>query len=115
MFAFFKNLHINLNVAIEKRKNLNATMNREAISVQDIDFFDVAIDKNSDENSEKINDTFSERSRTISDTNIERNKIFDDVENEKIIDRNDEKNKNIDYFATNFDFEICAKNETIDC
>ena len=80
MFAFFKNLHIDLNVAIEKRENFDAT-DRETISIQNIDFLDVAIDE--------INDTFSERSRTISDVNIEKNKNFDDEKNEKMIDRND--------------------------
>ena len=96
---FFINLHIDLNVAIEKRKNFDATIDRETISVQNIDFRDVAID----EISEKItsdstvdfddekNDTFSERSRTFSDVKIERNKNFDDEKDEKIIDRNDEK------------------------
>ena len=95
-------MYIDLNVAIEKRKNFDAT-NRETIFVQNIDFFDVAIDKNSDKNIEKINDTFSERSRIIFDINIEKNKNFDD-------EKNDEtkkiKNKTID-------FEICKKNETI--
>ena len=85
MFAFFENLHIDLNVAIEKRKNLNATMNRKTIFVHDIEFRDVAIDENFD-------DMFFKRSRTISNINIEKNKNFDDVENEKIIDRNDVRN-----------------------
>ena len=67
-----------MNVAIEKRKNFDAMTDRETISVQDIDFLDVAIDEK--------NDTFSEHSRTISDVNIERNKSFDDVKSEKIID-----------------------------
>ncbi|KAG6994197.1 hypothetical protein G7Y79_00046g082480 [Physcia stellaris] len=98
-FAFFNDLHIDLDVAIGRRENFDAIIERDAISVQDIDFFDVAIDKNSDENSEEItddsiidfDDTLSERSRTSSDVNIERDKIFDDVENEKITDRDDEK------------------------
>ena len=72
MFAFFNNLHIHLNIAIEKRKNLNTTICRETIFVQDIDFFDVTIDKNSDENSEKIIDN--------SITN------FDDVKDDEMID-----------------------------
>ena len=55
MFAFFNDLHINLNVAIERRENFDAT-DRETIFAQNIDFFDVAIDKNSDKNSEKIAD-----------------------------------------------------------
>ena len=72
MFAFFKNLHINLNVAIEKRENFDAMTDRETISVQNIDFFDVSIDKKSDEISEKIiNDSITN---------------FDDAKNEKIID-----------------------------
>ena len=81
MFAFFNCLHIDLNVAIEKRKNFDATIDFETISVQNIDFHDVAIDE--------INDTFSERSRTISDINIEKNKNFDDekdVIDDSIID-----------------------------
>ena len=73
MFAFFNILHIDLNVAMRKRKNLNTTIDRETISVQNIDFFDVAIDEK--------NDTFFERSRTISDANIEKNKNFDNVKN----------------------------------
>ena len=90
------NLRIDLNVAIEKRKNLNATIVRETIFVQNIDFFDVSIDKNSDKKViddviTKFDNTFFERSRTIFDTNIEKNINFDDVTNEKIIDRNDEK------------------------
>ncbi|KAG7006195.1 hypothetical protein G7Y79_00015g037850 [Physcia stellaris] len=102
MFAFFENLHIDLSVAIEKRENFDATIDRETISVQNIDFFDISIDEK--------NDTFFERSRTISDANIEKNKNFDDVEDEKIIDRDDEKDDEIiDCFETNFDSEICAK------
>ena len=110
MFAFFNDLHIDLNVAIEKRKSFDATIDRETIFVQNINFFDVAIDKNSNENFEKIidktiidfddekNDMFFERSRTISNVNIEKNKNFDNVNDEKIIDRNDETNeiKNFD-------------------
>ena len=99
-------MHIHLNVAIEKRKNFDATTDRETIFVQNIDFFDVAIDEKSDEILKKIiddsitdfDDTFSERSRTMSDVKIAKNKNFDD-----------EKNENIDCFETNFDFEICAK------
>ena len=53
MFAFFKNLHIDLNVAIEKRKNFDTTIDRETISIQNIDFFDVSIDKNSEKISKK--------------------------------------------------------------
>ena len=108
MFAFFENLHIDLSVAIEKRKNFDATTDRETISAQNIDFFDVAIDEKSDENIEKIDDTFSERSRTISDVNIEKNESFDDDEDEKMIDRDDEKDESIDCFETNFDFDFFA-------
>ena len=95
MFAFFNDLHIDLNVAIEKRKSFDATTDRETISAQDIDFFDIAIDEKSDEISKRnvtndstidFDDTFSERSRTISDVNIEKDKNFDDVNDEKIID-----------------------------
>ena len=84
MFAFFDDMHIDLNVAIEKRENFDAIIERETISVQNIDFFDVAFDK--------INNMLFERSRTISDANIEKNENFDNVENEKMIDRNNEKN-----------------------
>ena len=72
MLAFFENLHIDLNVAIERRESFDATTDRETISVQNIDFLDVAIDKNFD-------DTLSERSRTTSDVEIERDRNFDDV------------------------------------
>ena len=120
MFAFFENLHIDLNVAIEKRENFDATIDFETISVQNIDFRDVAIDKNSDAISKK--DVLFECSRTISDASIERNRSFDDVSAEKIIDRDDEKNDEKDEIdrddetdEINFDFEICAKNDTIDC
>ena len=95
MFAFFNDLHIDLNVAIEKRKNFDAT-NREIISVQNFDLFDVAIN-------EKFDNTFFERSRTISDANIEKDKNFDNVKNDET-----EKIKN-----ETIDFEICKKNETI--
>ena len=94
MFAFFNDLHIYLNVAIEKRKNFDTMTSRETISVQNIDFLDVAIDE--------INNTFSERSRTVSDINIEKDKIFDDEKDEKMIDRNDEtKNEKIIDSKTN--------------
>ena len=86
IFAFFENLYIDLNVTIEKRKNFDALTNRETIFVQNINFFDVANVAIDDEN-----DMFFERSRTIFDVKIEKNKNFD-VKNEKIIDRNDEKN-----------------------
>ena len=78
MFAFFNDLYINLNVVIEKRKNFDAT-NREIISVQNFDLFDVAIN-------EKIDNTFFERSRTISNVKIEKNKNFDDEKNDEMID-----------------------------
>ena len=112
MFAFFKNLHIDLNVAIEKRESFDAVTDRETISVQNIDFFDVSIDKNSDENIERINDTLFERSRTTFDASIERDKIFDDVENEKIIDRDDEKDDEI--IDSNDETEK-IENETTNC
>ena len=113
MFAFFKNLHIDLNVAIERRENFDAT-DREIISVQNIDFLDVAIDKNSDENSEEIaddsttdfDDTFSERSRTISDVKVARDKNFDDEKDEKITDRDDE---------INFDSKANETTDSTDC
>ena len=101
MFVFFENLHIDLNVAIEKRENFDAMTDRETISVQNIDFLDVAIDE--------INDMFFERSRTISNANIEKNINFDDDENEMIIDRDDETEK---IKNETIDFEICKKNET---
>ena len=83
MFAFFNDLHIDLNVAIEKRKNFDATIDCETISVQNIDFFDVAIDEKFEKISKKnvindsitdFDDTFFERLRTISDINIEKEK-----------------------------------------
>ena len=82
MFIFFNDLHIDLNVAIEKRKNFDAMIDRETISVQNIDFFDVSIDKKIEKIFEKIKVTDD------STTN------FDDVKNDKKdeIDRNDEKN-----------------------
>ena len=76
MLAFFKNLHIDLGVAMRRRENLSATIDRETISVQEIDFFDVAIDENSDAISKE---DFEE---IVSDLIIN----FDDVEDEKIID-----------------------------
>ncbi|KAG6985312.1 hypothetical protein G7Y79_00115g101750 [Physcia stellaris] len=91
MFAFFENLHIDLSVAIEKRKSFDAT-NRETISVQNIDFLDVAADNDSDENFEK--NVLFERSRTISDASIEKNMSFDDerdVIDDSIIDFDDVK------------------------
>ena len=102
MFAFFKDLHINLNVAIERRESFDAMIDRETISVQNIDFFDVSIDEKSDENSSNIE---------VADDSTTN---FDDVKDDKIIDRNDEKDENIDCFETSFDFEICANDETID-
>ena len=73
--------------------------------------------KKIDDSITNFDNTFFERSRTISDANIEKNKNFDDEKNDEIIDRKNDKteNENIDCFETNFDFEICAKNETIDC
>ena len=84
MFAFFNDLHINLNVAIERRESFDAMTERDAIFAQNIDFRDVAIDKNSERISKK--DVFSERSRTISCVDIERDKSFDDEKDEKMID-----------------------------
>ena len=120
MFAFFNDLHIDLNVAIEKRESFDATTDRETISVQNIDFLDVAVDEKSDEVSKEnvandstidFDDTLSERSRTISDVEIARDKSFDDEkddeEDEKMTDRDDETEdeKIIDSKA----------NETTDC
>ena len=106
MLAFFNDLHTDLDVAIERRENFDAT-DRETISAQDIDFLDVATDEKSDENTEEISDTLSERSRTISDVNIERDENFDDDEDEKMIDRDDEteeiENETTDC-STDFDF-----------
>ena len=103
-------MHINLNVAIEKRKDFDATIDRETIFAQNIDFLDVAIDKNSDENFEE--NVFSERSRTISDVKIEKDRNFDDVNVEKIIDRdektNEIENEIIDCCKSNFDFDFFA-------
>ena len=72
MFALFNDLHIDLSVAIEKRENFDAT-SRETISVQNIDFFDVAIDEKSDAISKK---------NVTNDSTIN----FDDVENDEMID-----------------------------
>ena len=99
---FFKILHIDLSVAIERRESFDATTERDAIAAQDIDFFDVSIDEKSDENTEEIDDTLSERSRTTSDVEIEKDKSFDD---EKDDEAEEVKNETID-------FEICKKNET---
>ena len=90
---FFMNLHIDLNVAIEKRKNFDAT-NRETISAQNIDFFDVAIDENSEkkiinDSIIEFDDIFTERSRTTTDVNIEKNKNFDEMKNDEMIDSNE--------------------------
>ena len=79
MFAFFNDLHIDLNVAIERRESFDAMIERETISVQNFDLFDVAIN-------EKFDDTLSERSRTVSDVEIEKNKSFDDEKDDKMID-----------------------------
>ena len=68
MLAFFKNLHINLNVAIERRENFDAMIERDAISVQDIDFF------------EKI----------ANDSTTNFGDAKGDEKDEKIIDRDDE-------------------------
>ena len=73
MFALFNDLHINLSVAIERRENFDAIIDRETIFVQDIDFLDVAID----ENSEKVS-----KEDVINDMIIN----FDDANDEKIID-----------------------------
>ena len=94
-----------MNVAIEKRKNFDTTIDRETISVQNIDFFDVAIDKNFDKIIDDsiidFDDTFFERSRTISDTNIEKSKNFDDIKNDEMIDWNNETKNKIKNEITN--------------
>ena len=116
MFAFSKNLHTDLNVAIEKREDFDATIGFETISAQNIDFFDVAIDKNSDESSERnvasdsiinFDATFFERSRTVSDVEIARNKDFDDEKDDEIIDRDDE--------TGNFDSKRNETTNSTDC
>ena len=85
-------MHIDLNVAMKKRENFDAT-DRETIFAQDIDFFNVAIDKDSD---------------AISKKNVTNDMIinFDETKDEKMIDRNDETKKvnDIDCCETNFDF-----------
>ena len=106
MLAFSKNLHINLDVAIGRRENFDATTDREAISAQNIDFFDVATDE--------IDDMLSERSRTISDASIERNKSFDDVEDEEITDRDDEKDDETKE-VNDFDSEADETANSTDC
>ena len=96
IFAFFENLHIDLNVAIERRESFDATTDRETISVQNIDFLDVAIDKDSDAISKKN----SEKIKIIDDSTTN----FDNVKNEKIIDRKNVKDETIDCDETDFDF-----------
>ena len=86
-FAFFENLHIDFDVAIEKRENFDATTDRETIFVQNIDFLDVAIDEKTEKVSKK--NVFFERSRTISDVEIARNKNFDEMKNDEMIDSNE--------------------------
>ena len=102
MLAFFNDLHIDLNVAIERRESLNATIDRATSSAQDIDFLDVAIDKKGD--------TLSERSRTISDVEIARDKSLDEVRDEDVIDWDGETEEVGDIDSD----EICAENETTD-
>ena len=85
MFAFFNDLHIDLNVAIVKRESFDAT-DRETISVQNIDFFDVSIDEKKNSEKDVVSDSITN---------------FDEIENDEINDETD-------------DFEICAKNETTD-
>ncbi|KAG6989858.1 hypothetical protein G7Y79_00062g093360 [Physcia stellaris] len=78
MLAFFEDLHIDLDVAIEKRESFDATIERDAISVQDIDFLDVAID----ENSEAISKENFEEIEVVDDSTTN----FDDVKDDKMID-----------------------------
>ena len=56
---------------------------RDVIFVQNIDFFDVSIDKNS----ENVSKKFFENIKITDDATTN----FDDVTNEKIIDRKNEK------------------------
>ena len=105
MFAFFNDLHIDLNVAIEKRESFDAAIDRETISAQNIDFFGVAIDEKSDaiskENSEEI--------EVADDSTTD----FDDVENDEVIDRDDEENDETEKVDDETDdSEICAESET---
>ena len=73
-------MYADFGVAIGRREGFDAVTGREAISAQNIDFLDVATDKNSGESSEGVADD--------SATN------FDDVEgderDDEIIDRGDE-------------------------
>ena len=86
-----------MNIAIEKRENFDAMIDREMIFAQNIDFFDVSIDEKFDEISKEITsdsiidfddvkNMLFERSNTIFDTNIEKNKNFDDAKNDEIIE-----------------------------
>ena len=103
MFTFFNDLHIDLNVAIEKRENFDAT-DRETIFVQDIDFFDVAID----ENSETISKKNSEKIEVIDDSTTNFDDVKDDEKDDEIIDRNDVKDfDSKTNEITNFDFFAC--------
>ena len=54
MLAFSKGLHTDLGVAIGRREGLGATIGREAICAQDIGFFGVSTDKESEGVSEGI-------------------------------------------------------------
>ena len=96
MLAFFKDLHIDFDVAIERRENLSATIDRETISAQNIDFLDVAIDENSEEISKE-------------DVTSDMTTNFDDV-------RDDERDEiDIEDEADAIDSEICNEDEAIDC
>ena len=80
--AFSKGLHTDLGVAIGRREGLGATIGREAISAQDIGFFDVATDEATDE----VDEALSERLRTISGAGIERDKSFGEAGGEEVTD-----------------------------
>ncbi|KAG6994009.1 hypothetical protein G7Y79_00048g084050 [Physcia stellaris] len=103
--GFSKALLIDLGVAIGKREGFGATTGREAISAQDIDFFGVAIDEDSEKISEEC--VLSERSFTISGAGIERGMTFDDVAGEEVIDRGDE--------AGGFDSEADETTDSTGC
>ena len=72
--AIFVHLIVDFDVKIEKRDDFDATTERETISIQNNDFFDVAIDS--------INECFDMTN------NVSKNEIFEIVFDEQISDVN---------------------------
>ena len=110
MLAFSEDLHTDLGVAIGRREGFGAVTGREAISAQDIGFFGVATDKDSEGVSEE--GVLFERSRTISGAGIERGRSFGDVGAEKVTDRGEKAgeigDETIDCCKSGFDFGFLA-------